>query len=337
MSKTVLVTGGAGYIGSQTCKSLADAGFEPVVFDNLATGNQWAVKWGPFEHGDIRDGARVRTIVEKYKPVGIIHFAAATLVGESMTDPSGYYRANLGGLMEVVDAGMANGMEAFVFSSSCAVYGAPDQVPINESTPHNPINPYGASKSMGERILADYAQAYDLKYAALRYFNAAGADPEAGLGEARAIETHLMPLAVDALLGRRPALKRMGDDFPTRDGTAVRDYVHVMDLADAHVKAMKSLLAGGETRVLNLGTGDGATVSEVIEAVSRIGGKEMPVEQAPRRAGDPPELVADSAAARAFLGPTALDRSKLDEIVQSTLEWRTSDAYERWLFSQGQN
>lgn len=335
VSQTVMVTGGAGYIGAQTCKALSQAGFTPVVYDNLSTGNIWAVRWGPFEHGDIRDGAAVRAAMEKHKPVGVIHFAAMALVGESMTDPSTYYRANVGGLCEVLDAGRASNVEAVVFSSSCAVYGSPERVPIDEATPHNPINPYGASKAMGERVLADYAAAYGLRYAALRYFNAAGADPEAGLGEARAIETHLMPLAVDALLGRRAALKRFGDDFPTRDGTAVRDYVHVMDLAEAHVKALRALLAGSASKIMNLGTGHGATVREVIDAVSRIGGKEMPVEQAPRRAGDPPELVADAAEARAFLGPDGLARSELDEIVASTLAWRTSPIYERWLASQG--
>ncbi len=334
MTKTVLVTGGAGYIGAQTCKALAKAGFTPVVYDNLSTGNIWAVKWGPFEHGDICDGARVRAVFDKWQPVGVIHFAALALVGESMSEPSIYYRTNVGGLVEVLDAFRSIGGKAFVFSSSCAVYGAPEQMPIDEATPMNPINPYGASKAMGERVLADYHQAVGLRYAALRYFNAAGADPEAGLGEARVIETHLMPLAVDAMLGRGGTLKRMGDDFPTRDGTAVRDYVHVMDLADAHVKALRSLLAGGDSLIMNLGTGHGASVSEVIEAVSRIGGAETPVEQAPRRPGDPPELVADSASARAFLGPDALKRSVLDEIVASTIAWRTSDGYARWLASQ---
>ncbi|MEM6825911.1 MAG: UDP-glucose 4-epimerase GalE [Pseudomonadota bacterium] len=335
MTKNILVTGGAGYIGAQTCKALSASGFTPVVYDNLSTGNIWSVQWGPFEHGDICDGARLRAVMDKVQPVGIIHFAALALVGESMTDPAIYYRTNVGGLVEVLDACRGAGVENVVFSSSCAVYGAPERMPIDEATPQNPINPYGASKAVGERVLADYSAAFGIRYAALRYFNAAGADPEAGLGEARAIETHLVPLAVDALLGRRPALKRMGDDFPTRDGTAVRDYVHVIDLAEAHVKALRSLLAGGASRVMNLGTGHGASVSEVIEAVSRIGGKPMPVEQAPRRPGDPPELVADPKAAREFLGPDALERSKLDAIVESTIRWRTSPVYDRWLASQG--
>ena len=335
MTKAVLVTGGAGYIGAQTCKALSEAGFTPIVYDNLSTGNLWAVQWGPFEHGDICDGARLRAVVHKHQPIGVIHFAALALVGESMSDPAIYYRTNVGGLVEVLDACRWGGVENVVFSSSCAVYGAPDRMPIDEATPHNPINPYGASKAMGERVLADYGAALGMRYTALRYFNAAGADPEAGLGEARAIETHLVPLAVDALLGRRPALKRMGDDFPTRDGTAIRDYVHVIDLAEAHVKSLRSLIAGGEPRIMNLGTGSGASVSEVIEAVSRIGGKEMPVEQAPRRPGDPPELVADPSAVRAFLGHDALQRSDLDAIVESTLKWRTSSVYDRWLESQG--
>lgn len=332
MSKTVIVTGGAGYIGSHACKALAEAGYEPVVYDNLSIGNRWAVRWGPLEIGDIGDTNRLNEAFRKYKPAGVLHFAALALVGESVREPALYYRVNVGGAVNLIDACRNHDVGAFVFSSTCAVYGAPDKLPIVEQTPKNPINPYGASKLMVERVLADYAAAYDLRYAALRYFNAAGADPEGVIGERRDVETHLVPLALDAAAGRRPALNVLGDDYPTRDGTAIRDYIHVVDLARAHVRALDHLLAGGESQVLNLGTGRGYSVREVIEAAERVAGKPVPHAVAARRPGDPAELVADPSAARRVLGDDITQMSSLEAIVASAWAWQSSEAYERAFF-----
>lgn len=326
------MTGGAGYIGSHTCRALADFGYTPVVYDNLSIGNRWAVRWGPLEIGDICDAARVGEAIRKHKPVGVIHFAALALVGESVREPSLYYRANVGGAQTLIDACRAHDVGAFVFSSTCAVYGAPTQLPISEDQTPAPINPYGASKLMVERILADYHAAYGLPYMALRYFNAAGADPEGLIGERRDVETHLVPLALDAALGLRPPLSILGDDYPTADGTAIRDYIHVSDLALAHVRALEHLLSGGVSRPINLGTGRGYSVREVIETAARVAGRPVPHVSAPRRTGDPPELVADPAAALALLGPDITQRSSLETIVATAWAWHTSQAYDRAFF-----
>ena len=320
----VIVTGGAGYIGSHACKALAAAGYIPVTYDNLCIGNRWSVRWGPLETGDIRDGARLLEVFRKYRPVGILHFAALALVGESMSEPGLYYRLNVGGTVTVLDAARAADVGAFVFSSTCAIYGTPAVVPITEATPKAPINPYGASKLMDERILEDYSAAYGFNYAALRYFNAAGADQATEIGEARAVETHLIPLAIDAMLGRRPALTIMGTDYPTPDGTAIRDYIHVMDLAEAHVRALERLLGDGVSFACNLGTGAGHSIRQVLEAIARLSGKEVPYVEGPRRIGDPPELVANTQLSQQILGTGITPRSDLDTIITSALNWHRS-------------
>lgn len=329
-SRVVLVTGGAGYIGSHACKALAEAGYTPVTYDNLSTGNRWAVRWGPLELGDVSDGARLHEAFRRHAPVGVLHFAALALVGQSVAEPALYYRANVGGTLSVLDAARNHGAGAFVFSSTCAVYGAPATVPISEDTPPDPINPYGASKLMVERVLADYAAAYGLPYMALRYFNAAGADPEGQIGERRDVETHLVPLAIDALLGRRPPLTILGQDHPTPDGTAIRDYIHVSDLAVAHVRALGYLLEGGGSRVLNLGAGHGHSVREVLATIASIAGRPVPNVTAGRRPGDPPELVAQGDLAQQLLGKDLTKRSDLGSIVRTALGWHQSDLYNRW-------
>ena len=318
---SVIVTGGAGYIGSHACKALAQAGYLPVTYDNLSIGNRWAVRWGPLERGDILDAARLNEVFKAHRPVAVLHFAALALVGESMTAPSLYYRTNVTGAVNLLDACRVHDVPAFVFSSTCAVYGMPECLPITEDSPPRPINPYGASKLMVERILDDYGMAYGLRSMALRYFNAAGADPDGEIGEARDVETHLVPLALDAVLGRRPPLKVLGDDYPTPDGTAIRDYIHVSDLAEAHVRALEALLAGGASRKLNLGTGAGYSVRQVLETVESVTGRSVPCEMAPRRPGDPPELVAAADAARDLLGSGLTRRSDLVSIIETAWRW----------------
>jgi UDP-arabinose 4-epimerase len=317
----VLVTGGAGYIGSHACKALAAAGYLPVSYDSLATGNDWAVRWGPLERGDVLDGARLDAVLGAHRPVGVLHFAALALVGESVVAPERYYRTNVAGGLALLDACRAHGAPPVVFSSTCAVYGTPERMPIREDAPTRPINPYGASKRMVERILADYEAAYGMRHICLRYFNAAGADPAGEIGEARAVETHLVPLALDAVLGRRPPLAVLGDDYPTPDGTAMRDYIHVSDLAEAHVRALDRLIAGAPSATLNLGTGRGHSVREVLDAVAAVAGRPVPHVVAPRRAGDPPALVADPTAAARMLGPGLTERSGLAAIVATAWAW----------------
>lgn len=327
---TVLVTGGAGYIGSHACKALAAAGYRPVTYDNLSLGNRWAVRWGPLEHGDILDVHRLNEVFNTYRPVGVLHFAALALVGESMEAPSLYYRTNVTGAVHLLDACRTHKVPAFVFSSTCAIYGVPGRLPIAEETDRQPINPYGASKLMVERILDDYDMAYGLRHIALRYFNAAGADSDGELGEAREIETHLVPLALDAILGRRPPLRIFGDDYPTTDGTAVRDYIHVTDLAEAHVRALNLLLEGkGPSRKLNLGTGDGFSVRQVLDAAAAVAGRPVPHSIAPRRPGDPPELVADPRTALALLGDDLTARSSIENIVGTAWAWRVGGSRPR--------
>jgi UDP-arabinose 4-epimerase len=323
---SVIVTGGAGYIGSHTCKALAARGYLPVTYDNLSIGNRWAVRWGPLERGDILDASRLHDVFKNHRPVGVLHFAALALVGESMQVPGLYYRTNVGGAQNVMDACRIHDVPAFVFSSPCAVYGVPLTLPIGEDTPTVPINPYGASKLMVERILDDYGMAYGLRHMALRYFNAAGADPDGEIGEARDVETHLVPLALDAILHRRPPLRILGDDYPTPDGTAVRDYIHVSDLADAHVRALDLLLTGEPSRKINLGTGRGYSVREVLDAAAAVAGRMVPHEIAPRRAGDPAELVADPCAARALFGNDLTQRSSLARIIETAWAWHLGEA-----------
>lgn len=324
MIRTVLVTGGAGYIGSHTCKALAQAGFAPVAYDNLSTGNRWAVQWGPLELGDILDRCRLHEVLGLHRPIAVMHFAAFAQVGELMAEPARYYRNNVCGAVNVIDTCRLCGVDVFVFSSSCAVYGIPAVVPIDETQPKEPINPYGASKLMIERILADYDMAYGLRSASLRYFNAAGADPERRVGEHRVVEAHLIPLAFDAILGVRPPLPVLGIDYPTPDGTAIRDYVHVSDLAEAHVSALQRLLAGSPSFALNLGAGQGRSVMEVLHAIERVTSLKVPHKIYPRRPGDPPELVANASRARLQLGLGFPNSGSLEWIIETGWAWRRS-------------
>lgn len=316
----VLVTGGAGYIGSHACKALARAGYTPVTYDNLVSGNRWAVRWGPLEVGDILDASRLNEACIVHRPRAIMHFAASALVSESMVKPSFYYRNNVVGALNLLDSARSHDIGTFVFSSTCATYGIPDDVPICEDAPQRPINPYGASKLMVERMLADHEMAYNVRFATLRYFNAAGADPDGEIGECRAVETHLIPLAIDAALGRRPPVCVMGNDYPTADGTALRDYVHVADLAEAHVAALQLLLAGHNSITCNLGTGVGHSVHQVISAIESVSGHEVPYTLGPRREGDPPALVADPQRAASVLKISML-RSHITRIIEDAWSW----------------
>jgi UDP-arabinose 4-epimerase len=321
----VLVTGGAGYIGSHACKALSRAGYLPVTYDSLVYGHDWAVKWGPLERGDILDRARLDEVIEAYKPKAIMHFAAFAYVGESVSDPGKYYKNNVVGSLNLLEAARDFGIEQFVFSSTCATYGVPEALPITEDTPQRPINPYGASKLMVERMIADFGAAHRLRSISLRYFNAAGADPDGDIGEDHDPETHLIPLVLDAAAGASANVSVFGADYETRDGTCVRDYVHVWDLAEAHVLALRSLERGSPSGVYNLGTGDGATVLEVIRAVQRATNLPVSASFEARRTGDPPVLVADAACARNGLG-WAPRMSSMDEIVATAWAWRKQRA-----------
>jgi UDP-arabinose 4-epimerase len=316
----VLVTGGAGYIGSHVCKALARAGFEPVAYDNLSRGFAYAVKWGPLEQGELADGDRLDAVFNTYAPIAVIHFAAFTYVGESVADPALYFRNNVVGTMSLLDAMRRAGVKPIVFSSTAAVYGEPREVPITESAPQDPVNPYGASKLMVERLLRDYGAAYGVAWTALRYFNAAGADPDGELGENHDPETHAIPLAIDAAIGRRESFSVFGDDYPTPDGSAIRDYIHVADLADAHVLALKYLLADGESDAMNLGVGRGVSVLEICAAVERATGRTLPMRRVARRAGDPPALVAAPERAMKALNWTPR-YADIDEIVRHAAAW----------------
>jgi UDP-arabinose 4-epimerase len=299
---TILVTGGAGYIGSHACKALAQAGFTPVVYDNLVYGHPEAVKWGPLIKGDILDRAALDAAFAEHRPAAVMHFAAYAYVGESVTDPAKYYTNNVGGSLSLLEAMRAAGCKAMVFSSTCATYGEPKSMPIREDHVQLPVNPYGRTKLLIEQAMGDYGRAYGLRSAALRYFNACGADPDGEVGERHDPETHLIPRALMAAAGQIPALDLFGEDYDTSDGTCVRDYVHVTDLARAHVLAIGRLLDGGESLRLNLGTGRGTSVREIIRAVERVSGRAVPVKVSPRRAGDPPMLYADPAEAERVLG-----------------------------------
>lgn len=319
----VLVTGGAGYIGSHTCKALAKAGYTPVVYDSLCRGNAWAVKWGPLEVGDLMDGGHLRDVLHRYRPAGVIHFAAFAYVGESMRDPLLYYSNNVGGTVSLLRAMAAEGVERLVFSSTCATYGTPGTNPVPEHMPQNPVNPYGRSKLMAERILRDCTRGGSHCAVALRYFNAAGADAEGEIGEAHDPETHLIPLALGAAKGSAPPLTVFGNDRSTPDGTCIRDYVHVTDLADAHVKAFAHTAGNQGFSALNLGTGTGISIMEVIRAARDVTGREVPFSFGPRRAGDPASLVADPGLAREVLRWSAR-HSDLRNILGTAWNWMQS-------------
>jgi UDP-arabinose 4-epimerase len=300
----ILVTGGAGYVGSHACKALFQAGYLPVVYDSLERGHRWAVQWGPLEVGNLHDRKRLDEVLIKYKPTAVLHFAAYAYVGESVIKPADYYWNNLAGTVSLLNALVDAGVKRLVFSSTCATFGIPESLPITEDNPQRPINPYGASKMMIERVLADFDNAYGLKSITLRYFNAAGADPEAEIGEAHEPETHLIPLALLAAIDKQFSLNVFGTDYPTIDGTCVRDYVHVSDLANAHLLALKYLDNGGGTCCLNLGTGKPCSVNQVINAAMEVTGQKINVIKGPRRPGDPPYLVADPTRAIHVLGWT---------------------------------
>lgn len=316
----VLVTGGAGYIGAHACKYLHEAGFAPVCFDNFSTGHRDFVRWGPVVEGDLLDPAALRAAIALHRPVAIMHFAANALVGESVVNPAKYYRNNSLGSFNLIEAARAGGIRHFVFSSTCASYGVPDVVPIPEDHPQSPINAYGSSKLVVEQMLRHYGSAYGLGSVSLRYFNAAGALPGGDLGEYHDPESHLIPLAIEAALGVRPPLQVLGADYPTPDGTAVRDYIHVCDLAEAHVAALRYLIAGGESAALNLGTGVGASVRRVISTVAEVVGRPVPHVDAPRRPGDPPALVANPERARRLLGWEPR-MSSLERIISDAVVW----------------
>jgi UDP-arabinose 4-epimerase len=322
MSQSILVTGGAGYVGSHACKALAAAGHRPVVYDNLSRGHRAAVRWGPLVEGDLHDSGRLAEAFRIHQITAVMHFAAFAYVGESVADPEIYYANNLGGTLALLGAMRQAKVGTIVFSSTCAVYGVPEKLPIGETTAKGPLNPYGDTKLAIERVLHWYAGAYGLRYAALRYFNAAGADPDGEIGEDHDPETHLIPLIMRAALGRGDPISIFGTDYPTRDGTAIRDYIHVSDLADAHLRALGYLAAGGENAALNLGTGRGHSVREVIAAVERTSGRPVPQREVPRRPGDPPELVADPALALSRLGWRPR-HSDLDTIIATALAWET--------------
>lgn len=316
----MLVTGGAGYIGSHACKGLARSGFLPVAYDTLEYGHDRAVKWGPLERGDIADRARLDEVIARYEPVAVMHFAAYAYVGESVADPGKYYRNNVGGSLNLLEAARDHGIARFVFSSTCATYGVPDALPIREDALQRPISPYGTSKLTVERMLADFRAAHGLASIALRYFNAAGADPDGEIGEDHDPETHLIPLVLDAASGHRPYVSVFGTDYDTPDGTCVRDYIHVTDLAEAHVLALTALGEGTGQGAYNLGNGNGFSVREVIRTVERVSGRRVAVKESARRPGDPAALVSNASRARAELGwqPTI---TSLAEIVRTAWAW----------------
>ncbi len=318
--ETILVTGGAGYVGSHTCKALADAGYLPVTVDNFVSGHDWAVRWGPVERGDIRDTSFLLRTMRKHEVSAVIHFAALSLVGQSFTDPGHYYDVNVGGTLSLLSAMQAADIRTLVFSSSCAVYGIPERLPIAETAIRNPINPYGRSKAATEALLGDFAQAHRFNIAAMRYFNAAGADLEGGIGEAHTPETHLIPLVIQTALGQRGAIDIFGTDYDTPDGTCLRDYIHVNDLARAHLAALSFLQAEEGFHAFNLGNGRAHSVREVISTVEGLTGKPISSRLMPRRPGDPATLFADSAKARATLNWQPV-QSDLEAILESAIFW----------------
>ena len=327
MTDHVLVTGGAGYIGSHACKQLRASGYVPVTFDNLGTGLRDAVKFGPFVQGDLLDPAALAQAFDTYKPVAVMHFAALSQVGESMTDPGRYWRENVTGALNLVQAALAAGCRRMVFSSTCATYGDQDGVLLDETTEQQPLNAYGGSKLAIEQMLRDFGASDGLETVIFRYFNVAGADPEAEIGEFHRPETHLIPLVLDAAIGKRDALTVNGTDYPTHDGTCLRDYVHVMDLVDAHVLGLRWLEAGKGDAVFCLGSGTGFTVREVMARAAAITGREIPLREGPRRAGDAVSLVSGSQRAIEMLGWRP-ERSTLEQMIGDAWRWHQTGDYQ---------
>ena len=324
----ILVTGGAGYIGSHACKALAAAGYTPITYDNLCTGWEEAVKFGPFEQGDLRDRDRLDQVFAAYRPDAIMHFASLSQVGESMRDPALYWQNNVAGSVTLFQAAVEAGCLDVVFSSTCATYGEHDNVVLDETTPQHPINAYGASKRAIEDMLRDFEAAHGLRNVIFRYFNVAGADPETEVGEFHQPETHLIPLMLDAIDGKRDALTIFGTDYDTPDGTCIRDYVHVCDLVDAHLLGLNWLRAGKGSRVFNLGTGEGFSVREVMDRAADVTGREVPTREGERRAGDCTKLVSGSVRAKRELGWEPR-RSTLEHMVADAWKWHQSGHYEK--------
>jgi UDP-glucose-4-epimerase GalE len=326
MTEAVLVAGGAGYIGAQTCKALSQDGYLPVTLDNLSTGYEAAVKWGPLVKADLRDRAAILEAIETYKIKSAIHFAAFSLVGESTVNPAKYYDNNVGAATNFAETLVAGGVDSVVFSSTAAAYGLPQTTPIPESHPLAPINPYGGSKVAFEQALHWMSTAHPLRYTILRYFNAAGADLDGEVGESHVPETHLIPLICQAALGTGKPLTVYGTDYDTKDGTAIRDYIHVIDLANAHVAAIKRLRGGGDSQIFNVGTGEGVTVLEMLNTAETVLGRPVPHSFGPRRQGDPVALVADVSRIRSELSWTA-KHSDLTTIIRTAAQWQTNKLY----------
>jgi UDP-glucose 4-epimerase len=328
MGDTILVTGGAGYIGSHACKVLAARGHTPVTYDNFSTGWRDAARFGPMEEGDLLDRARLDQVFARHRPAAVMHFAALSQVGEAMGDPGRYWRNNVCGSLTLIEAAVAAGCLAFVFSSTCATYGDQDGVVLDETSRQAPLNAYGASKRAIEEVLRDFEAAHGLRSVIFRYFNVAGADPDAEIGEHHRPETHLIPVMLEAIDGRRPALTIHGTDYPTPDGTCIRDYVHVMDLVEAHVLGLRWLGDGKGSRVFNLGTGSGFSVREVVAQSGAVTNREVPVTEGPRRAGDAVSLVSGSVRAGEELGWSAR-RSTMEQMVRDAWRWHRTGRYER--------
>ncbi len=316
----ILITGGAGYIGSHVNKELNKRGYDTVILDNLIYGHKVLVKWGEFVLGDLKNIDQIRLIFEKYNIKAVMHFAAFAYVGESVENPQKYYLNNVKNTLNLLQVMLEYDVEYFIFSSTCATYGIPQEIPIPEHHPQNPINPYGKSKLMIEKVLEDYSKAYGLKYVSLRYFNAAGADPDCEIGEWHEPETHLIPIVLDVAIGKNEAVKIFGTDYPTPDGTCIRDFIHVTDLADAHILAREYLFKGGKSQVFNLGNGNGFSVKEVIQTAKEVTKRKIKFVNWERRPGDPPVLVGSSEKAKAILGwkPKYWE---LSIIIETAWEW----------------
>lgn len=323
--KNILVIGGAGYIGSHTVKMLAEKGYNPVVYDNLSKGHREAVKDYPFEMGDLGDAVRLSEVFKKHKIDAVMHFAAFIEVGESVKEPAKYYNNNVSKVLTLLDTMVEQGIKYFVFSSTAATFGEPVKEKIDESHPQSPINPYGKTKLMVEKILTDFDNAYGLKSTALRYFNASGADDSGEIGESHNPESHLIPIVLQAAAGKRPGIKMFGDDYPTPDGTCVRDYVHVNDLARAHILALEKMFSDNKSERFNLGSGNGFSVAELVKEAKKITGVDFKVEVAPRREGDPAVLVADSTKARQVLGWEP--EYTLTKIIETAWKWEQNRKY----------
>lgn len=319
MPVPVVVTGGAGYIGSHICKALSQAGFLPVSIDNLSRGHAALVRFGPLEQIDILDTEAVSAALSRYQPAAVIHCAGCIAIGESTADPALYYRQNVTGTLQLLQAMQDAGVNKIIFSSSCAVHGLPETQPIREDAPYAPISPYGNTKMMAELAIRDYASAYGLHYLVFRYFNACGADPDGEIGECHEPETHLIPLAIQAVLSGKP-LHLFGTDYPTPDGTAIRDYIHVSDIAEAHLLGLNYMLEGGASDIFNIGQGLGHSVREIIEATAQVTGRDVPTHVASRRAGDTSVLLADTAKICEKLG-FAARHSTLHAIISSAYHW----------------